>query len=71
MEGALPRVTLKVLLPPLEGRSTTTVIVEPGAYERIFTIAASAFEIRIPSIERITDPTGMPALSAPSPGLNL
>lgn len=41
MDGAVPRVTLKLLLPPLLGRSTTTVTLVPGAYERIFTIAAT------------------------------
>ena len=69
MDGALPRVTLKLLLPPLLGRSTTTVIVVPGAYERILTIAASLSRIHTQSIERIIEPAGIPAFSAPSPGL--
>ena len=69
MDGALPRVTLKLLLPPLLGRSTTTVTVLPGAYERILTIAASLSGILTPSIDRMIDPAGMPAFSAPSPGL--
>jgi hypothetical protein len=44
-------------------------MVDPGAYERIFTIAATSSGILTPSIVRITAPAGIPALSAPSPGL--
>mgnify|MGYP006920590928 CR=1 FL=1 len=56
MDGAEPRVTRNELLPPPLGRSTTTVTVAPGTYERIRTIADTRSVIFTPSIERMIEP---------------
>ena len=47
------------------------VMVLPGNAARIRTIAETLSVILKPSIDLITEPTGMPAFSAPSPALNL
>ena len=48
---------------------TVTVTLEPGAIERIFTIALSASTVLAPLIAMMIEPAGIPAFSAPSPVL--
>lgn len=60
--------TVKVFCSP-DGRSTVIVTTAPGTFERIRTIADSASGIFTPSITRMITPAGIPAFSAPSPGL--
>ncbi len=45
-------------------------MVLPGTAERIRTMAETSSVILKPSIDLMTEPTGIPAFSAPSPALN-